>query len=340
MSGIRDIAKLANVSNGTVSAVLNGKGDALRIAAATRERVWEAARALNYRPNIPARRLRTADDTGVPVVALFWTWDTRSSLMGRFLKGIQSSPLCQENGVELLIQPYASSCLGKELSLLRGTRFNGAIIANATELDLAYLSQVNLPLPVVLYQRSQEGYRSIQVDHYASGCEVAELFHAKGFRQVGLITPHVSSQAIQLRQEGFVETAERLGMLVAGEHRLLDAFSEQGGYEAAARLSSGPPLPEALFVLCDQMAIGALTAFRERGIEVPGQIQVVGYDDSEGAAFTVPSLTSVHLPVERMAAAAIGLLAKLIDPGRELAVIETFATHIVYRNSCPEVKNL
>lgn len=336
MGGIREIAQMAKVSNGTVSAVLNGKGDDLRISPSTQERVWEAARALNYRPNISARRLRRTDDLSAPVIALFWTWDTRTSLMGRFLKGIQSVASSRSGEIELLIQPYTSSSLEEQGSLLRGTRFNGAIIANASEEDLAYLSRVQPSVPVVLYQRTLIGYSSVLVDHYHSGCEVATLFHAKGFKHAGMITPDVSSQAISQRQAGFLQTAAQLGLIVSANHIVTGSFSERGGYEAASRICANPMHPEGVFVLSDQMAMGALAAFQALHIKIPEQIQVVGYDDCESAAFTMPSLTTVHLPVEHMAAASIELLSRLIHHRSEALMTETFQTHIVYRNSSPE----
>lgn len=340
MGGIREIAQLANVSNGTVSAVLNGKGDVLRISSTTQERVWEAARALNYRPNISARRLRRTDDKSAPVIALFWTWDTRASLMGRFLKGIQSVESTRNGDIELLIQPYTSSSLEEQHSLLGGTRFNGAIVANASARDLAYLSRVEPSVPVVLYQRTLNGYSSVLVDHYRSGSEVASLFHRKGFTQVGMITPDVSSQAISLRQAGFLQTMERLGVRVAEENILTNSFSEQGGFEAASRLAANPVLPEGVFVLSDQMATGVLAALQAHHIKVPEQVQVVGYDDCESAPFTMPSLTTVHLPVERMAAASIEMLSRLIHHRSEAPLTEMFQTHIVYRNSSPEERSI
>ncbi|WP_201318860.1 LacI family DNA-binding transcriptional regulator [Paenibacillus sp. EPM92] len=337
MASIKEIAQLANVSQGTASMVLNGKGDHYRISAATQEKIMEAARRLNYQPNISARRLRSGGETVLPIIALFWSIDTRAALINRFLKGLQQSinAIADEQEYEILIQPYVGTKLNEVHSLLTGTRFNGAIIANPTEQDEAYLEEVTPMVPIVLYQRSSNKYSYVNVDSYLTGEKVAELFASRGHRQVGVIVPDVSSSAIRLRMEGFLNKGRELGMEIQEQHLVFEDFSERGGYQAVQRLlDHGSALPTALFSASDQMAVGALMALNEAGKAVPQDVEIVGHDDDEITQYTVPTLTTVHLPVEQMADACFHLLAGMMQHRYQQSVSKVFETHLVIRRSC------
>lgn len=334
MASIKEIAKLAQVSQGTASIVLNGKGDQLRISPATQKRIFEAAKKLDYRPNISARRLRTGGETVLPIIALFWTIDTRTALIGRFLKGIQNSIFSFKEEYELLIQPFVGSRLSSINSLVTGTRFNGAIIANPTEEDELFLEQTELNVPIVLYQRSSLKYSCVNVDNYHTGMEVARLFASRGHRDVAMIIPDVSSAAIRLRKEGFLLKAKENGLQVAPDHVIYADFSEHGGYDAAKRLLQVEHRPTAVFVLSDQMSVGALSAFSADGVQVPDDLELVSHDDYDVAQYTSPSLTTMHLPVEEMAGTSVKILIDLMHHKVEAPVIQNFETHLVIRNSC------
>lgn len=335
MASIREIARLANVSQGTASIVLSGKGKQYRISDATQQRIFAAAREMNYQPNISARRLRSGGETVLPIIALFWALDTRTVLMGRFLKGFQQTIAAIEGDYELLIQPYEGTRLDAVQSLVTGTRFNGAIIANATEADEAYLEEAQLQVPIVLYQRNSTKYATVNVNNYGSGEEIARLFASRGHRSVGAILPNISSKASNLRRDGYLAKAAELGLVVPEKHILYAEYSERGGYEAACRLlEEGGTPPTALFVISDQMAVGALAAFHQFGCPVPGQIEVVGHDDDEVSQFTIPALTTVHLPVEEMAGECVRLLIQLMQHQMTEPISRRLDSHLVIRHSC------
>ncbi|MBP1995628.1 LacI family DNA-binding transcriptional regulator [Paenibacillus eucommiae] len=339
MSSIKEIAKLAEVSQGTASIVLNGKGDQQRISQATQQRIYDAARKLDYRPNISARRLRSGGETVAPIIALFWTLDTRASLIGRFLKGVHDELKLSEEEHELLIQPYVSTRLCDVKSLITGTRFNAAIIANATEEDEKFLNEANINVPIVLHLRSSDKYSSVSVDNYQTGQEVARLFASRGHKRAGLIVPELSSRAIRNRMEGFLDGAKAYGLEISAEHITGGDFTEEGGYNAADQLLLAEERPSSLFVLSDQMAIGVLAKLHERNIRVPEEIEIVGHDDSESSRFAYPSLTTVHLPVEEMAATCVQLSIDLMNHQIVPPVAKIFTPHIVVRNSCGDFIN-
>lgn len=337
MASIKEIAQLAGVSQGTASMVLNGKGDKYRISASTQQKIMQAAQQLNYQPNISARRLRSGGETVLPIIALFWSLDTRTALVGRFLKGVQYALNELENEYEILIQPYEGKKIHKIHSLRTGTRFNGAIIANSTEEDEQFLEQTDLNVPIVLYQRDSDKYSSVNVNGYRSGENVAEMFASRGHHRLGLIVPNVSSRAIRLRMEGFLAKAGELGLEIQDEHIVHEDFSYQGGYEAVKRLATYDcPLPTALFVISDQMSVGALKALDEIGVKVPDDIEIIGHDNDEVTHFTIPTLSTVHLPVEEMATECVKLLTDMMLYKSNMKVSKMMDTHIVSRRSCGE----
>lgn len=332
MASLKEIAKLAQVSQGTVSFVLNGRGDELRISAATQKKILDAAKSLDYSPNISARRLRFGGETVVPIISLFWMLDTRTALMSRFLKGIHNSLSSLEEEYEIQIQPFTR--LSEVRSLVTGTRFNGAIIANASEEDEVFLEQADLKVPIVLYQRNSEKYSCVNVDNYKTGTEIAYLFKNRGHAEAAIIVPNVSSSAVRLRLEGFISAANELGLVVQQEHIIYSDFSEQGGYNAVQQLLQSDNIPSAIFAPSDHMSVGILMALNERGISVPDDLELVSHDDNDVARFTIPPLTTVHLPVEEMANACVLRLVDLMRLKTDDSVMQYFETRLVVRKSC------
>src|SRR4051794_24371706 len=182
MASIKEIANIAGVSIGTASFVLNGKADQMRISKSTQEKVLKIAKELGYTPNISARRLRSAGEKVLPVIAILWPNDARASLLGRFLEGIQEKLTSkdQKREFELLIVPYENANLDKLSSLKTGNRFNGAIIAFASDADMNYLESNELNVPIVIYQRKSDTYSTVTVDSIAAGESVADVFWKKG----------------------------------------------------------------------------------------------------------------------------------------------------------------
>lgn len=333
MANMKEIAVFAGVSPSTVSLVLNGKAELHRISPATVRKVREAARQLGYRPNIQARRLRSDGEHAAPVVALFWTVDSRSSLIGRFLRGVQTALGRLSPEVELLIQPYVGSALSENRSLATGTRYHAAIIANATEEDEEFLAHADLNVPIVLYQRDSEKYCTVDADNREAGRVAARSFADKGCTDVGLVVPDISSGAARLRMEGFREGCRQFGLTLREESIVRAEFSEKGGYEAACRLAALAVRPQAVFFLSDRMAIGGLYAFHERGVRVPDEIRVMGFDDDAQAGYSIPALTTIRLPVEEMAEACVETALQLMTHSVSAPVRRVFRTELVERQS-------
>jgi LacI family transcriptional regulator len=332
---IREIAELAKVSIGTASFVLNGKGDEMRIAKETQSRILQAAKELGYTPSITARKLRFKKENELPVIAILWTLDTRSSLVSRFLLGIQNKNIYKDGMFDLIIQPYENNKLYKEEGLITGRKYNGAIIANASDEDMEYLENTNINVPLVIYQRKSQKYSTVHVDSKKTGEMVAEKFIANGHKRIGMVLPKISSQAIQLRVEGFIERLEKSKITLNPNYILHGDFSEDGGYEVMKIfLQQHQKIPTAFFFLSDQMAIGALAAFKEKGIRVPKDVKIIAHDNEPITRFTSPPLSTVHLPVEDMSEACVRILLGLIKNEIDSTPIsQQYESYIIERGS-------
>lgn len=336
MVGIKDIAKAADVSITTTSIVLNGKGTEMRISEKTQKKVLDVAASLGYRPNIFARRLRNKNQNQVPLISILWTLDTRTSLLSRFLSGIQDSKTYEFNEFDILIQPYKNNHIHEVESLLTGNRFNGAVIANASNDDIQYLENNKLNVPIVLYQRDSEKLNTVNVNNFKTGTEVAKLFVARSHSHVALIIPEVPSQAVNDRLEGFKYEAKKHALNLDQTNLIYNAFSEEGGYLAANQLMKAGELPTAIFCLSDEMAIGALAAFHEKDVKVPEDVEVIGHDNNFQTKFSIPALSTIHLPVEEMARDSIKLLLDILQYKVEGPAHSSFQPSFIFRKSCGE----
>ncbi|WP_223066154.1 LacI family DNA-binding transcriptional regulator [Paenibacillus caui] len=333
MATIKEIASKAGVSPGTASFVLSGKGDLMRISKSTQNKILEIAHSVGYSPNLSARRLRSKGEL-LPVIAILWTLDSRASLISPFLQGIQSQLSGDLERFELLIQPYENSRLDKVDSLLTGMRYNGAIIANASDEDLDFLDNSEVKVPLVIYQRKSEKYSCVYVDSYGVGKQVAELFADKGHSHVGMIVPDSPSQAIYLRFNGFKDAAWERGLYLPDRSIVYGCFSEEGGYKAVKEMALTGRLPAAMFFLSETMAIGGLAALHELGVRIPQDIEIVGHDNHDQTRFTIPSLTTVNLPVAAMANSCVDIVMDMIEHKVKEPVAIVHETSLVYRDSC------
>ncbi|WP_127533636.1 LacI family DNA-binding transcriptional regulator [Paenibacillus kobensis] len=336
MASLKEIAQAAGVSIGTVSVVLNGRADELRIAKQTRDRILVVAKELDYHPNVAARRLRKAGEGSRPTIAIFWANDFPSELLGRFFSGIQHSILNKGMQCEMIVQPFRPSELHLAKQLATDDLCNGAILTGISDEDLRFLEEAELKIPVVVFNRRLDKYSSFYVDDYEAGRKAAELFAASGRRHAGLIAPDVESSSILLRCKGFLEGCQSLGLQVLPEHERYAVLNMGGGQEAAAAMLEGQR-PDALFFPNGIMAVGAVSAFQRAGVRIPEDLAIITYGNSEHEQYTVPSLTSMILPVEEMASSCLEILMDLLK-GRDMNVSRLYPTPVIFRESFPEHK--
>jgi len=336
-----DIAKRANTSITTVSIVLGNRPHTVAISDGTRQAVFAAARELGYAPDMAARRLRgNGGGARTIVLAVAHPIDGRLSLISRIVASVQRQlhalreDLAGIGVVQLIVETYE---LG-ELHQLRGLSepywFNGLLVTNTAPEDDAYLEALTPSVPIVLFQRATR-HSSVNTDNALVGRLATQHLIDLGHRRIGLLFPDAGSQAQALRIRGFRETLRQAGLTAGPEVVACGTDWADGAYVAAQQLLSPSrgTRPTALFATNDLLAIGAMRAIRDRGVRVPEDMAVVGCDDAEFAAYQEPPLTTVHLPIEEMAARATTILLDLIRQRATPPIQDAFPAHLVVRRS-------
>ena len=317
---MRDVARQAGVSVATVSRAFN-EGSTVRDL--TRDRILEAAARMRYVPNATARSLTTTTTECVGVLL--------PNLYGEFysevIRGVEGA--VRERGYHTLLSSVhdGPAELVAALRALAG-RVDGLVVMSP---DLeADVLEANLPagLPVVLLGAAVPGHSAVVVDNAAAADEMVRHLAGLGHRRVAIVNGAAGNADARARLAGYRRAVRACGLEADAALEAAGDFTESSGYAAARRLLEGER-PTAVFAANDSMAIGALRAFREAGLEVPRDLALAGFDDIPVAEYVTPALTSVHVPIHEMGRLAVGLV---LEDGPARAV--TLATRLVLRESC------
>ncbi len=338
-STIRDVARLAQVSVATVSRVLNGSAP---VADATRERILDAARELRYSPHGAARSLSSRRTGALGVILP----DLHGEFFSELLRGVDQT--AQAQGLHLLVSSshHDRDGLLSALQAMHG-RVDGLLVM-APDLDGAALDHA-LParLPVVLVScasvapRAGAAMRAIDVDNEGGAVAMTRHLLALGRRRIAFVAGPPENADARGRLEGFrralAEASGGAGGVEAVE--IAGDFSERSGWHAAHALLDADGdrerAPTAIFAANDAMAIGALSALRERGREVPGDVAVVGFDDIPMSRYMHPPLSTVRVDISTLGATATGRLLELLTgPPPDMPARDVLPTTLVVRASC------
>ena len=309
MVTVKEVAEKAGVSATTVSIVINGKSKERGITQPTQDRIFQAMKELGYQPNLSARRLR-AGEQNAAVVAFFWPSDFRLSILASFLNAY--SKRIHETGFncELVVQTYENDALEKFDQTLLRNNYNAVIIGACSKRDLEHLETLPLQVPVVLLNRDSSVFSTVNIDNEAIGILAAEQFLKKGYKRLGVFSSGKQFIASSKRTDAFVSACTRMGICVDSEDILQDDSTAEGGYRMAEKFfESGLPA-KAVFCDYDAIAFGALKAFRERGIHIPEDLEILSIDitGSELTTHASPALSVIKMPNEKMSITAIDLL--------------------------------
>ncbi|GHJ50348.1 HTH-type transcriptional regulator MalR [Catellatospora sp. TT07R-123] len=303
---LSDIAQQAEVSEATVSRVLN---DRPGVSADTRQAVLTALDVLGYER--PARlRKRSAGLVGLVVPEL------DNPIFPAFAQIIETTlaqqgftpVLCTQTPGGVTEDEYVEMLLDRQVS---GIVFVSGLHADSTSDPERYRKLIARPLPIVLVNGYAEGIEApfISCDDRAAGELAVSHLVALGHKKIGLISGPDRYLPVQRKIEGYRSAMRRLlGLTDAQINEMisLSLFGVEGGDAAASRLLDRGVTG---FVCgSDLMALGAIRAVRQRGLQVPTDVSVVGYDDSPLIAFTDPPMTTLRQPVRAMAVAAVRAL--------------------------------
>lgn len=305
---ISDVAAAARVSISTVSLVMNGKGP---VADATRQRVQAAADRLGYAPSRSARGLAARQTGNVGFVLREDHFRQSEPFYTRVFLGAEFE--ARRRGLYVLLStvpdPYdpdehAPRFLGEH-------SVDGVVVAGGV--DGALIEQLQArSIPHVLADYAWEGAPRVSIDNGGGAEAVAEHLLERGHRRTAFLGAEPHHPSPSARREAFVEAMRRAGHPIPDRLVVTDGGpSDRSTGARAAHAILDPEAdarPTAVFCANDALALGLLDAARERGLRVPDDLAVVGFDDVEGAALAFPPLTTVRVHKERLGEMALGVL--------------------------------
>lgn len=311
MATIKDVALRAGVSVTTVSHVINGTRF---VSGDSRGRVEEAVRSLGYVPSAVARSLK---HNATRILGMLIP-NNSNPYFAEIIRGVEER--CYAAGYNLILC-NSNDDAGRQAAYLRvltEKRVDGVVfVASGSEAGLVSpLADVPMPLVVVDREVPAVAADLVEVDHGAGGELATRHLIGLGHAEVACISgpPHLSPSS--QRRAGWKRALAAAGIARHEGDLVRGDFTPRGGYQAMEALLRRPHPPTAVFVCNDLMAIGALASAHEHGVDVPGRLSIVGFDDIELAAYAHPPLTTVAQPKLRIGTMAAELLLERIDGAR------------------------
>jgi len=326
---IKDVANMAGVSTTTVSHVIN---KTRFVSKDLIERVNDAITTLNYQPYGLARSLRRKQSGTIGIVIP----DNTNPFFAEVVRGIEDT--CFENGYSVFLC-NSDGKPAKErnyLQLLIEKGVDGLVLVSTGDDEEAMRLLENREIPKVIVDREISGLHmdSVLVDNQQGGYSAARYLIELGHRTIGCIMGPSNITPSGQRIEGFRKGLKEGGLLLDENMVATGDFKSFGGYEGFKKLLRGELVPTAIFVCNDMMALGALNAARELGIDVPEQLSLIGFDDIALASLINPNLTTIAQPKYELGETGAELLLKRINnKGRsESRIVKK--THLVIRDTC------
>ena len=298
---LADVAKKAGVSVTTVSRVLNGDDN---VKTSTRTRVQRVMEDLKYYPNLHARSLAGGRDKTLGVIV--------SNLDNPFFLDVyrRLETMAHNSGYETIVSAshYDPARLQASLRLMIGRRVAGiaAIVSEMQPELVAELESVGIPLVCYDLDHGSRRVTNIRSNYKLGMRQLVKYLCSLGHRRMAFVAYHVPLGPTEDRRRTFLETMAEHS---ASAHVVSPASEDLlGGREATRELMESGFVPTAILCVNDVIAIGVLKELHDRRIAVPQQISVTGFDNIQLSQFTIPSLTTVHIPRDRIAELAFAAL--------------------------------
>ena len=322
---IRDVAERAGVSVATVSKVINQR---YGVAASTYARVRSVIQELGYEASLVAQSLRNHQTNVIGILVA-----DLEPFSAELLKG--AGDAIRGSGFELVVYSAGGRVgdhVGWErryLSRLSGTLVDGAVLVTPTVVDVQY----GAPVVAVDPHTGPSGLPTVDSDNLTGAQLAVRHLLDLGHRRIGLISGRPDLQSAQLRERGFRQALADAGIDVAPELVEIGEYDPAVSARAARTLLSRPDRPTAIFAANDISAIATIGVARELGLDVPGELSVVGFDNLPESALATPPLTTVSQPIRAMGHRAIEMLIKLIRGDAPDTAHLTLATELVVRQT-------
>jgi LacI family transcriptional regulator len=305
---IGQVAELAGVSATTVSHALNGRRP---VSAATRQRVLDAIDQLGYRPNVVARGLRAGRSMTVGLVIP----DINNPFYPLLARGLQDmldpagydAILANTNGDRELERAALDKMISRQVDAIAF-----AVFDTHAE-DLQPVIDAGIPALRLGGGQHQQHVDLVHSDDVGGAAEATRYLLERGYRRIGFLSGRAAEGPAAERVAGYRAALLERGYRADPRLVVQTRFSRAGGAEGVARILSLPDPPDAVLCVNDVMAIGALDTARERGLRVPDDLAVMGFDDIEAASLVSPRLTTMANPAREIGQACGRLLLRRVS---------------------------
>ena len=292
----RDVAKLAHVSRTTVSFILNNV-PGVSISATTRKRVLDAAKKLNYSPNVAGKKLVSGKSYTIGLVLCQSPEQIfTDAFLPQVILGVEQAAMQQ--GFHVLLKPVDPHDTGGYARLITENHVDGILLSGPRQDDTALMNLHQRRVPIMLMgQLPKTDIPFVDVNATA-GAELAVNHLIEGGHQrIGIITnAPLSYTSAQQRRNGYMRALKRAKLPVDKSLIKEGNYTPASGFEAMKQLLQVTPRLTAVFVASDVVAMGAMLAIKEAGLRIPKDIALVGFDDIPLAEYYDPPLTTIRLP--------------------------------------------
>ncbi|WP_405554387.1 LacI family DNA-binding transcriptional regulator [Streptomyces canus] len=324
------VAREAGVSVPTASKVVNGRED---VAPETRRRVTEALDRLGYvrRPRFDAAKSSGLVDLVVHSLETSWS--------GAVLHGVEAA--AHDAGLEVVVSAGPNRTRGGRpergwLDKLTARGSSGVLfnLAELTSSQYGWLDQHRIPYVLIdPVLEPPPGVVSVGAANWQGGVTATEHLLALGHERIAVVAGHQHKMCSSARVAGYRSALAAAGIRQRPEYIRHAGFDESAAHRRTLELLDLPEPPTAVFACSDRMALGVYEALAERGLRVPDDISVMGFDDLPEARWTTPALTTVRQPLSEMAATALRLLVLMMEGDRPESTRTELSTRLVERAS-------
>jgi LacI family transcriptional regulator len=340
---IRDVAAASGVSHQTVSRVINDRPD---VAEETRRRVQQVIEELRYQPSAIARSLiqQRSFALGVVTAGLEYIGPSRT------LNGITKQ--AEEMGYTLLLKELSSFDTNDVQSLLdslRARQVDGIIWAVPEvghNRDWLHDQRLELSVPMIfLTMQARPDLSVVSIDNYTGVRTAMEHLLVQGYRHIGHVAGPLDWWEARQRKAGWQNALLEAGIQVTDHHWAAGDWSSESGEQVVHQLLGGYPEMDALFVANDQMALGVLQVAWRKGLDVPGDLAIVGFDGIPESAYYWPPLTTVYQDQQKLGSTAVRELVRIVEASQQSeTVVEpktiTLQSQLIVRESSTAPKSV
>jgi LacI family transcriptional regulator len=331
MATIKDIATKAGVSAATVSRVLNNDLT-ISVTDETKQKIIQAAEQLNYKKvtKTPLQKI-----SAKPVIGIYQWFSKNSEVLSPYYLAIRTAieKECHENNIE--VKTIFKDQSGISPSLFGNV--DGIIaIGKYSQGEVEDLRAITEKIVFVDSTPNDKQFDSVVIDFRSAVRDIADYLINTGHKRIGFIGGREcvgDGDIILDKREQYFKEILRENDLYHGDLVKIGAFTFEDGYRLAKELLDEKKIVDSIFAANDAIAIGAIKAFRDRGIDIPREVSIIGFDDIPASAYMTPPLTTVRVHTEFMGVTAVKLLIESIVDKREIPKKIIIPTQLVIRSS-------